>query len=88
MGQGVGTLRVRGHQNPLKNYALSLFTLYFKFLRSLKIYKIDTATFSSQILMYSLNTSHPHPLNGQNLLSMTKIFCCCTLLNDATKLSK
>ena len=50
------------------------------------------ATFSSQILMYSLKHPPPHPLNDQNLQSMKKLFCCCTLLNykneSSTNVSK
>ena len=76
----------RGDWNPLTKTP-SVFTLYFKFLWCFKIYQIARATFSSQILMYSLKSLHPHPLNSQNLLSMTTIFCCCTLLNYKNKSS-
>ena len=59
LGQGVGALKGGGAGTPLQTMP-SVFTLYFKFLRCLKVYKIATATFSSQILMYSPKPS-PHP---------------------------
>ena len=81
LGQGVGILK-GGLENPLQTIVPSVFTLYSKLFKNL----LATATFSPQILMYSLKPPPPHPLNDQNPLSMTKIFGCCTLLIDATKL--
>ena len=86
LGQEVGALK-GGTGIPLRTMS-PVFILYFKFLRCLKIYEIATTAFSSKILMYSLKPSPSHPLNSQNRLSMTKIFCCCTLLNDPTKFWK
>ena len=81
LGQGVGTLK-GGLENPLQTIIPSVFTLYSKLFKNL----LATATFSPQILMYSLKPPPPHPLNDQNPQSKTKVFGCCTLLIDATKL--
>ena len=90
-GGGVGGCLKRGAKTSLQTM-LSVFTLYFKFLRCLKIYQIAAASFSSQLLMYSLKHPHPHPLNDQDLQSITRIFCCYTLLNykneSSTNVSK
>ena len=74
------------------NYPLSFYTVFqvFKVLKNL----LDS---NSHIFMTNFNvfTQTPiptHPLNGQNLLSITKNFCCCTLLNykneSSTNVSK
>ena len=76
-GEGANWVKGGGGAGTPLGTMPSIFTLYFKFL---------SATFLSQILMYSLKPPPPHPLICHYLLSMTKLLCCCTLLNDATKL--
>ena len=44
--------------------------------------------FSSQIFLFSQIHSNPHPLNGQNLLSVIKVFYRCYLLQSLKKSKK
>ena len=44
--------------------------------------------FLSQIFLFSQIHSNPHPLNGQNLLSVIKVFCGCSLLQSLKKSEK
>ena len=43
--------------------------------------KISEKIFSSQIFLFNGFAQTPYPLNGQNLLSVTKVFCWCFLRN-------
>ena len=76
----------------LTNYALSFYTVFqvFKVLKNL----LDSYSyiFITNFNVFTQTPTPTHPLNSQNLLSMTKYFCCCTLLNykneSSTNVSK
>ena len=74
------------------NYPLSFYTVFqvFKVLKNLL--DSNSHIFMTNFNVFTQTPTPTHPLNGQNLLSMTKNFCCCTLLNykneSSTNVSK
>ena len=79
--------------NPHTNYyPVSFHTVLqvFKVLKNL----LDSCSyiFITNFNVFTQTLTPPHPLNGENLLSMIKNFCCCTLLNykneSSTNVSK
>ena len=74
------------------NYPLSFYTVFqvFKVLKNLL--DSNSHIFMTNFNVFTQTPTPTHPLNGQNLLSITKNFCCCTLLNykneSSTNVSK